>query len=67
MTEKLPNHLLHELKLKENGGVVQTCEKAEMWHPHVYACLRNEKSISVGHLERLGDVVGMELVWRKKK
>ncbi len=60
------NRLLHELDLKAHGSIVDLAKQAEICFPHIYAALRNEKSISVGHLERLGDVLGMELVWRKK-
>jgi hypothetical protein len=67
MNGNLPNRLLHELDLKGHGGIVQVCEKADIWYPHIYTCLRNEKTISVALLERLGAVLGMELVWRKKK
>jgi len=62
--EKLPNHLLHELNLPDNGGVVKICKTAEMWYPHIYRCLRNERVINVLALEQLGAVLGMELVWR---
>jgi hypothetical protein len=64
MNGNLPNRLLHELDLKAHGGVPYVCAKADVWFPHVYACLRNEKTISVAILERLGHVVGKELVWR---
>lgn len=65
--ERLPNHLLHELNLKENGGVVQISKEADVWYPHIYRCLRNERLISITALEQLGAVLGLELVWRKKK
>jgi hypothetical protein len=65
MTQRLPNHLLHELNLRAHGSIPAVCKQANVWFPHVYACLRNEKDISVALLEKLGDALGMELVWRR--
>ena len=65
MTQRLPNHLLHELNLRAHGSIPAVCKQANVWFPHVYACLRNEKDISVALLEKLGDTLGMELVWRR--
>jgi hypothetical protein len=65
MTKRLPNHLLHELNLKAHGSIPAVCKQANVWFPHVYACLRDEKVISVALLEKLGDALGMELVWRR--
>jgi hypothetical protein len=65
MTQRRPNHLLHELNLRAHGSIPAVCKQANVWFPHVYACLRNEKDISVALLEKLGDALGMELVWRR--
>ena len=65
--ERLPNHLLHELDLRNKGGVVQICKEADVWYPHIYRCLRNERVVSIPALEQLGAVLGLELVWRKKR
>jgi hypothetical protein len=65
MTQRLSNHLLHELNLRAHGGVPAVCKQANVWFPHIYACLRGEKVISVVLLEKLGDALGMELVWRR--
>ena len=65
MTQRRPNHLLHELNLRAHGSIPAVCKQANVWFPHVYACLRNEKVINVALLEKLGDALGMELVWRR--